>query len=524
MQLDSVPEPIPDRTGLVLQDRYKIVRKLGEGGMGEVYEAEHLLIGKRVAIKCLHPQFARDPRALERFKREARTASMAGNEHIVDVNDLGVLPDGCPYMVMEFLAGRELAELIEDEGPFSVGRLVRIVEQVCEALSVVHAQGIVHRDLKPQNILIVKRKGNRDFVKILDFGVSKVREGTDSIHSSLTRTGALIGTPHYMAPEQSKGSKNTDHRADIYALGVIMYLGLIGKVPFDGETLPDLIMNIMTEEAVPPSHIRSDLPTEFSEIVMRAFAKNPDDRFATAAELAEALAPFRDIDYIPTVSDFGRADTDPPVRAIVPRTSERPGPMPGARIQTISHVRPTPSRTPIPALGDSAKAFVAGFLLLGSIAGGLMYWRASTDGNASESEQALIMQPGAPAEIKSPEPPPPQDRVAMPSEKVRIQISASPSDARIYINGDWFPNPLDTERPRSPDPVTIEVKKEGYQSMRQAALFDNDLELKVDLKPIAKTHVRPKPTPNIPNVAESSTRTPQIRQTESRERKVRKSF
>jgi serine/threonine protein kinase len=174
MALQNIDPPDP-LIGTLVSGRYRVVSKLGEGGMGRVYEAQHELIGKRVALKCLNAEYATHPVVVERFKREARAATAVGNEHIVDVTDLGDLPDGSPFIVMEHLEGRELADLI-NEGPLTLGRAVRILDQVCDALHAAHAKGIVHRDLKPENIFLIPRGGNEDFVKVLDFGISKMRE------------------------------------------------------------------------------------------------------------------------------------------------------------------------------------------------------------------------------------------------------------------------------------------------------------------------------------------------------------
>ncbi len=506
----------PDRTGMVLQDRYRIVRKLGEGGMGEVYEVHHEQIGKRLAIKCLHPQFTRDPKAVERFTREAHTATKARNEHIVEVFDIGLLPDGCPYILMEYLEGRELADVIEQEGPLPIGRVVRIIEQVCEALTAVHAEDVVHRDLKPQNILLIRRKGNPDFVKVLDFGVSKVRQSADPLQGNLTRTGALIGTPHYMAPEQSKGLRNTDHRADIYALGVIMYLALIGRVPFDGETLPDLIMNIMTSSPVPPIDLRADIPREFNDIVLKAFHKDPNQRFSSAEELAQALAPFRTLDHQPTQADFSEGSYGIH-RPIVPRTSERPISQAEEDFQSISYIRPA-SQAPSPPFLlrlESPRGWMLGTLgviaLLG--VGAYVVWNPKTTStenppihNGSGETQALLPATPIPhlpapslpdsrdtsANASKPAIPAPstlsEKHLTKPTEEtvreVHVRISVNPENATITLDGKEFPNPLDTYRPRSLEPVTIEVSHPGYQSQRRVALFDMDRNFTFELKPL----------------------------------------
>jgi serine/threonine protein kinase len=191
--------------GLVVDGRYRVVELIGEGGMGKVYLAEHVEIGKRVALKVLHPSYSRMPDLVERFRREARAASKIGHPHIVDVTDSGTTADGSAYFVMEFLEGVELGSVIEREGALDVGRAVRIAQQICRALAAAHAAGIIHRDLKPENIFLTIRDGTTDFVKVLDFGIAKTTEAEEARERKLTSPGMAMGTPEYMAPEQAAG-------------------------------------------------------------------------------------------------------------------------------------------------------------------------------------------------------------------------------------------------------------------------------------------------------------------------------
>jgi serine/threonine-protein kinase len=281
-----------ERIGLVVAERYRIARVLGVGGMGGVYEAEHLLIGKKVALKCLHREYARDRDIVERFKREARAATLIGNDHIIDVTDMGDLPDGSPFLVMEFLAGSPLASLCER--PMPVRRTVHIARQICSALGAAHDKGIIHRDLKPENVFLVERNGDPDFVKVLDFGISKMH--SSGVDKGLTRTGMAMGTPSYMSPEQAQGSKNLDHRTDVWALGVILYEMLASRRPFDADSYPLLLMNIVATDPDPIGWYRKDLPPAFADVVMRCLAKAPDARIGSMRDLSEALAPFAGFD------------------------------------------------------------------------------------------------------------------------------------------------------------------------------------------------------------------------------------
>jgi serine/threonine-protein kinase len=317
------------RVGQLLHGRYRVARKMGEGGMGAVYQAEHVLIGRRVAIKTLHPQFATNPELVERFHREANSAASIGNEHIIEVTDFGFFDDdGAPYLVMEYLEGRELGDLLDNEGALPLARLTHIMLQVCDALSAAHSRGIVHRDIKPENIFLVRRGGDADFVKVLDFGISKVSGPDDELRGSLTRTGVALGTPYYMPPEQAQGVRDIDQRADVYALGIILYRALAGRLPFDAETYAALMVKILTERPPLPRSFRADIPPELEQIALKAMAKNRDERFQSVEELAQALLPFSGIEGAPQML---RSFQPPMVVNTTPFTqSDKPNSLPSS--------------------------------------------------------------------------------------------------------------------------------------------------------------------------------------------------
>jgi len=272
-----------------IEGKYEIKRLLGEGGMGAVYEGENTLIHRRVAIKVLHSSVAALEEAVKRFENEAQAAGRIGSDHIVEVLDLGRLDSGDRYMVMEFLKGESLSARIAARGRLAPSEICHIGLQLLEGLSAAHEAGIIHRDLKPDNIfLIAQAKGRTDFVKILDFGISKFNVlGKDF---SMTRTGSVMGTPYYMAPEQARGAKNLDARLDVYAAGVILYEAATGRVPFDGDTFNELLIKIVTEESPAVRTLVPDLDPGLAEIIDRARQKNPDQRFASAREFRDALA------------------------------------------------------------------------------------------------------------------------------------------------------------------------------------------------------------------------------------------
>jgi len=279
--------------GAVLADRYQIVRRIGEGGMGAVYEAKHTVIGKRVAVKVLLEKFLAKSDFVARLLQEARLASSIGHEHIVDVTDFGTTTDGRSFVVMEFLDGESLAELAMREAPLPIERSLGIARQVASALGAAHAKGIFHRDVKPENIYLVKR-GDADFVKVVDFGISKaVKPGGDEGAEGyrLTHTGLLLGTPLYMSPEQARGEEDLDHRVDIWALGILLYECLTGEVPFRANNYLGIISQVLTHDPTPPSRLRPELGISgaVEAVVMRAMAKDRTRRYQTMADLERDL-------------------------------------------------------------------------------------------------------------------------------------------------------------------------------------------------------------------------------------------
>jgi len=279
--------------GIVLAGRYEVLRRIGEGGMGAVYEAKHALIGKRVAVKVLLEKFHAKSDFVARLLQEARLASAIGHENIVDVTDFGMTDDGRSFVVMEFLDGESLAELERREAPLPIERSLRIARQVASALGAAHAKGIFHRDVKPENVYLIRR-GETDFVKVVDFGISKVvKPGGDDGGEAyrLTHTGLLLGTPLYMSPEQARGDEDLDHRVDIWALGVLLYECLTGEVPFRANNYLQIISQVLTHTPASPSELRPELgiPDAVDAVVMRAMEKDRARRYQTMAELEHDL-------------------------------------------------------------------------------------------------------------------------------------------------------------------------------------------------------------------------------------------
>ncbi len=482
-------EPADRLVGALVAERYRITRKLGEGGMGSVYEAEHELIGKRVALKCLNPELTRAPEIVERFRREARAATAVGNEHIVDVTDFGTLPDGSPFMVMEHLDGVELGNLVESEGPLPIGRACRIVKEICEALGAAHEKGVVHRDLKPENVFLVRRGGRSDFVKVLDFGISKFTEPEKSAH--LTRTGVTMGTPHYMSPEQAQGLASMDHRTDIYAIGVILFRLLAGVEPFDGATFPMLMVQIVTVSAPLVTAHRPDVPEALAHVIRCALEKDPHHRYQTAFAFAEALSPFVALDAPPPAPvHIVRSAPGPDAATVAERrpaavgvVSARPPDPARAATLPVEVTKPMPTDFPVtadPRGGDTRELVIPKAamrpraLVLGSVAvvvllAAAFALRPTPTPTTSAPPIAQTPEPaGQPVEAPS-------------ATEVRVTLVARPSGARVFIGGTEYPNPWMGSIARTLVPTPIRIEAAGYDPVDTVAVFDGDKRLEYAL-------------------------------------------
>lgn len=292
---EASPPPVePPATdplvGTVLAERYRVLKKLGEGGMGSVYLAEHTTINKKLAIKVLSSEFSHKQDLVDRFLQEARAASMIDQENVVEITDFGSTPTGSVFFVMEFLLGEDLAATVKHEGSLPWARVKPIILQICEALSAAHEAGIIHRDMKPENCYRIKRGSREDFIKVLDFGIAKVQSDEGDGGRGLTRTGMIFGTPEYMSPEQAKGEK-VDARVDVYAVGVILYELLTGRVPFTADTFMGILTKHMFEAPPAPATVapHADIPPEVEAIILKALQKDREYRFQSMHDMKRAI-------------------------------------------------------------------------------------------------------------------------------------------------------------------------------------------------------------------------------------------
>jgi serine/threonine-protein kinase len=428
--------------GHALEDRYSILREIGRGGMGIVYEAEHVELGKRVAIKVMLDKYANDDEAVVRFKREALAASRIGNPHIIDVSHIGAAPDGRPFVVMELLDGEPLTRVLERTGPMPVWRAIQIMRQVLRAVGAAHAKGIIHRDLKPDNIFIVNRDDQHDFVKLLDFGISKMIDTGEQIAATrLTTTGVVMGTPLYMAPEQAMGSP-VDRGVDIYAAGVILFELLSGRPPFNETNYNMLVAKLITASPPHLADLRRGLPVALVDAVHRALEKEPENRFASAEAFAQALPTDRALSE-PNLEVMHTLGPDASVSA-VPSTMRKPA-----------------SKRSWMVAAGAVLVVIGAIVGVGVVAGG-------GEPKSGATVQPPSPAPGpAPAPLPAPAPAPgpgPGPGPAPAPTTGKLEVKTIPSAAQVKIDGnDAGSTPLEVTL--KPGRHHIHVELAGYHSL-----------------------------------------------------------
>jgi len=461
--------------GKTLVSRYRMIRRVGTGGFGAVYEAEDTKIRKRVAVKVLARDLVGDASMVSRFRKEAEAASKVGHENIIDITDFDRTPDGHYFLVMEFLDGTDLGTIIRNGEKISLARVLDIMIQVCRGLDKAHEKGIVHRDLKPGNIFLTARGSIVDFVKLLDFGITKFTE-MDEDGSRLTRTGQIIGTPMYMSPEQALGEEEIDHRADIYSLGVIMYELVTGQPPFTAVNYLGIIAQHASDPPTPPSKVRPDLeiPVEVEDIILRTLAKRPDDRYPSCVEMEEAL-----------VHALGGVD---PAIAV----GYNPGARPPSILTThtrLSQRRLSSGRTmPLWLIFVIAAVVGVGGAVVASLtrSGGPQKLGGAPDAGAPV---AVPLKPdSAPVEVvvighDIAVPATSRDMKAR-AEQVRIRVETTPPGARISDGhgAALGTTPVVVSLDHGDEPVVLLFKKSGFVRARHTVIPTQNRTIKVTLK------------------------------------------
>jgi serine/threonine-protein kinase len=521
---------------------YLVTQKLGEGGMGSVYLAEHPTIGKKVALKILHAEFASNPEVADRFFTEAKAVNAIGHPNIVDIVDYGVIQSGpagqdrLVYFIMEYLQGMTLSQVIRTEAPLPPERALTIALQVADALASSHKNGIVHRDLKPDNIILIQRGRERDFVKLLDFGIAKLT-GSDGVSSHKTRTGLVLGTPAYMSPEQCEGRASVDHRTDVYALGVVLYEMLVGRVPFIGEGYGEILVQHLTQQPIPPSQYRMMSP-HVEQVVLKALEKRADMRFPTMDEFMRAMSdPVGYVESHGGLTGFAQRQLMPssaPLPA-VSRLTPSPGlmsPVPGTLTPGMmtpgmptpttlgaaaGQVQPTKSKTPFVIAAALTVALAAGGVFM------LLNRKQDVEASATpdDGSDVVAVDKGSGSQQQQPEPPPPpppppdnkgsqaagsattvenkgsaEAKGSAETKEVKdvvslsaVTINSTPPGAEILINGASIgkKTPATLNLPTGKD-VSVRLKLSGFADFKQAVVINKDtITVDAPLRKVVKT-------------------------------------
>ncbi len=500
---------------------YQVQRKLGEGGMGSVYLAVHPKIGKRVALKVLHPEFSANEDVISRFFNEAKAVNDIQHPNIVDIIDYGTmqapgLGHQVVYFIMEFLGGDSLAKIIHDQAPLAPERAQAVALQIADALSASHRHGIVHRDLKPDNVMIAPRRDGRDFVKVLDFGIAKLTGDTQG--SRRTRTGIVMGTPAYMSPEQCEGRGLIDHRTDIYALGILLYEMLTGQVPFKGEGYGEVLVQHMTQVPQKPSTIRGVLNPHLEAVCMKALEKRPDNRFPNMDDFMQALAdPVSYVEghgglerflsygagsptpypvtpgsgpYMLPQGQVGTPPTPPPgylgavSQSAVPFT---PSPVPGS----LDRIPTNRGRMILVGLGAVALG-VAVFVGYKVMSGGKSDDKKSV---AGDTTGPTAQQPVSSGGTSDTPPTNPEGGGAAPtSTKVKVDVASNPAGAEVFVSDvSMGKTPVSFELDRGDKAVDLVLKAEGFQDRKESVVPNTNSNLDLQLTPVKVADKDPPP-------------------------------
>ncbi len=497
--------------------------------MGAVYLAEHPTIGKKIALKVIHRELAGNREVVQRFFQEAKAVNKIGNEHIVEIHDFGVTPEGDHYYIMEYLEGSNLAAVLGREHVLETRRVLHIGAQIASALAAAHAAGVIHRDLKPDNVMLTLRLGDHDFVKLLDFGLAKMFAGNAS--AVKTAAGVLLGTPQYMSPEACESRGNIDHRTDIYALGILLFQMMTGALPFDGESMGEVLVKQVTQLPPPPRGYNPNIPPSVEQILLRCLMKQPDARFPTMMALRDALLdPERYLHQSPPMS---------PARSLAPGELkvDAKAVIAYAAQQQATRVG-TASQLPLPA-NNSANATILGiagqgpdlavpallktntmriatplgyqstprrkvwplvvtFALLLGLGGGVIAVSIYRKPARPAVQAAVVAPPpiaiDAAARVDAP--------VADAARTAAVEIDSIPSGAEVFGPDQRSLGiaPVKLSMPISATPVTIELRLAGFVPRAKQLVVSGNMSMQVSLDPVLP--VRPvRPLRPVPSVA-----------------------
>jgi serine/threonine protein kinase len=441
--LDKVTRSMARDEGTVL-GTYRLLELLAEGGMGRVYLAEHTRLGRKVALKLLRSEYASNAPAIKRFFREARTVNDINHENIIEITDFFEKEGGDNYYIMELLKGKSLTDVLKEQGAMPVPRTIDIAIQACRALTAVHEAGVIHRDLKPDNIFLTERGGQKDFVKLLDFGVAKLLDVKDNMPVHKTGMGAILGTPQYMSPEQA-GAKPVDRRTDIYSLGVILYEMVTGRVPLNAETYGEMVIKHLTVTPPSPTQLRDlpqGIPGELEDLIMQCLEKNPNKRPQNMKEIEQRL------------EMVGRAES--------------------LEIDTLALAAPRRKRA-----ARIAVLFVV--LVVCALAGFFLVPRLGGDRPETRPPAEATLLPedvGAVVPLEPIEP-----------EKLEVTFDSRPPGAEVFRSGASEPlgtTPFSLSFDPESEPQMFEFRLKGYQPMAQKVSLQENTKIAVTLARVKK--------------------------------------
>ena len=513
--------------------RYELVRDIGSGGMGTLYEALDKRVSKTVAIKFLSPMLLSDETIMKRFEREAHALGRIRHDHVCDVSDYGITDEGVPFIVMELLEGESLGDVIARDRRLPIRRAIHIMIEVLSALSAVHGIGIVHRDLKPDNIFLVLTALGETRAKIIDFGIAKYLDAT----SPMTTEGTAIGTPYYMSPEQVGGqSQKIDHRTDVWAVGVILYESIVGAVPFSGDNPQELFVNILINDPPSMREAAPSLPPAVERAIMRALEKEVDDRYEDAADFAAVLM---DLEATRLSDADWATDTTPSkppsfaVRALEQEASLQSAPIEDASensgdvdpFSETGHSEPkidleggdaSRERVPLhqlstmrdgfdesdrassgrelPASGDESPLrqwrtpllTILAMALIGG-GGGAVWYLVSTQSPSTDTQVAepdlVPLADVTPAEpVPHESAAPDEDVESPPAKTVDVWINTTPREAELFLDGEQIENPFVGHLPFATEPRTLEARYDGYRSVIQHLSLEEEQHVRIELK------------------------------------------
>lgn len=481
--------------GKIISGKYLVIGRLASGGMGTIYDCENVAVGRKVALKVLNPLHKARVEAVGRFEREARAAAKIGHPNIIDVLDLGRTEDGVPYIVMERLSGEDLFSLLDRTGPIQPALAIDIIGQVLGALGAAHAAGIVHRDLKPDNVFLARRGPRADFVKVIDFGVAKFHDELGAETRRLTRDGSVLGTPSYMSPEQAAGAKNVDARSDLYSVGALLYEMLSGTLAYAGDNYNEVIAAIITRGPRPLREVAPWVTEGMAGVVERAMARDPNDRYQTAAEMQAALEPYSDVMELEVPDAAGVSGRwSPGQKASMPTMDVPPegasGPSPStSMIRAIAPPIPVADQMVVAEEADEGAvrpgrrrlAIIAtvSVLAIGTVAVVTLLSLRDDRGAAGSGRSARRWQP-----------------VTLGDPTVRLEVESNAPGAHVLLDGKLVGvTPLRHSVAVADGDHRLRVEAEGFVPTERSIPLASDLHLVIDLQP---ERVEARPVPAAP--------------------------